>query len=635
MILHGYAGKILRADLDTLQVTTSSIEESCLNFLGGRGINQRILLKELAFGVSCFDPASIICFGAGGLVGTTTPGAARLSVDSRNAFTNGIGSGSAGGWFAAELKFAGYDNIVIRGRAKEPVFLFIEDTSAELRSASDLWGLTTSETIESIREDLGKEDVEVLCIGPAGENLARQGCIIVSGGRAVGRCGLGAVMGSKNLKAIVVRGTGGIDIKHPEEFLDLVERICHRLFSLEGVKGRKQFGTIVASPSYNDLSALPYRNYEDDHIPNERLERISHEVFHESYEIGRYACTACPAPCGHKYYVKDKKNAESYCQKVEANSVWNFGGRLAINDVGEILKLQEECCQLGLDIDNTSGVVAWAIDCFLNEVVSLEETGGLNLEWGDSAAILSLMRRIAYRDGFGNLLAEGSARASKIVGKEAERYAFHIKGQDLIEGIRSMKGWALGVVVSARGGTHTRGALATESRRFSPKDCEAIFGSTTASDPLAYEGKTKAVAYYEYVHAILDSLGICFFTSNWTDPKGMNPDEIANLYSFATGSKISVEELMMAGERIHNQEKMFNVAHAGFSRRNDYPPQRLMEEPIKSGPLKGQMLKKGKWEEVLDEYYTLHGWDLSTGWPKMEKLEELGLHDYIHFLDET
>jgi aldehyde:ferredoxin oxidoreductase len=633
--VYGYAGDILRVDLTTSKVVTESVKKYTPKFLGGRGINQFLLFKELDRGVAPFEPANRLCIGAGVLTGTIVPGAARLNIDSKNALTGGIGSGNAGGWFAAELKFAGYDHIVIQGKAPEPAYLWIEDQEVMVKSAAALWGKSTAETEKYIRQELGQENLQLLCIGPAGENMVRSACIIVSGSRAVGRCGLGAVMGSKNLKAIAVKGNGAIEVKYLDEFMEMVANVSTRLRSLEGAKARMQFGTLSVSPHYNALSALAYKNYEDDYIPEDSLARISPEVFHNLYEVDRYACTACPVACGHTYRIHDGPYSGTQCRKAEANAVWNFGGKLAVDNATAILKAQEECCQLGLDIDNASSAIAWAIDCYQHELISKSDTDGMELNWGDHATILELLRKTAYREGFGNILAEGSMRASEMLGKDSEKYAFHIKGQDLIEAIRSMKGWALGVVVSARGGAHTRGALATESRRYSEEDSERLFGIKTAGNARAYRDKPRVVRYFEHVHALLDSLGVCFFTGNWSMPDGMNPEELARLYFFATGDRMTEGNLVLAGERIHNVEKMFNVYHAGFTRKDDYPPRRLMEEPIKSGPLKGELLRQSEWDQMLDSYYSLHGWDQVTGWPTEEKLYELDLPECISRLQEA
>ncbi len=442
-------------------------------------------------------------------------------------------------------------------------------------------------------------------------------------------------MGSKNLKAIAVKGTGAIGVKDPEGLMTLVDVVSQRLRGLEGAKARREYGTLVASRLYNELSALCYKNYQDDYIPEESFAKISHEVFHTTYEIDRYACMACPTACSHVYLIDSGPYSGTQCHKAEANAVWDFGGKLAVDDAAAILKAQEECCQLGLDIDNTAGVIAWAIDCFQNGILSKKDTDGLELTWGNHGVIIELLRKIAYREGFGNLLAEGSLRASQIVEKGSEKYSFHMKGQDLVEGIRSMKGWALGVVSSARGGAHTRGAPATESRKYSLEESQRLFGIKTAGDAPTYTGKPELVCYFEYIHSLLDSLGVCFFTGNWTSPEGITPRELAQFYSFATGIKTSEDELMRTGERIHNVEKMFNVYQAGYTRNEDYPPERLMEEPVKSGPLKGELLDREDWDKMLDTYYSLHGWSPSTGWPTREKLQELDLPECIERLEQA
>ena len=631
---NGYAGKILRIDLTTSKFSAESTEKYASKFLGGRGINQKILLEELKPEVTPFEPANMICFGAGALVGTPVPGAARLSIDSKNVFTNGIGSANAGGGFAVELKFAGYDHLIIQGKAREPVYLWIEDDKISFRPAKEIWGRRTSETEKMIQDDLGQKEIQVLCIGPAGKNITKSACIIVSGSRIAARCGLGAIMGSKNLKAIAVKGREGIEVNKSAEFMALVKTISQRLQQLKPAQTRSKYGTLVVSSFFNDLSALCYKNFQDDHIPEESLSKISHETFHHLYETDRYACTSCPVPCGHVYFIRQGPYSGTGCFKVEGNSVWNFGGKLAMEDSAAILKAQEECCQLGLDIDNASGAIAWAIDCFQNGILSQKDTDGLTLNWGDHKVILELLRKMAFRDGFGNILAEGSWRASRMIGRGSERYSFHLKGQDLIEGIRSLKGWALGVVVSARGGAHTRGAPTTEVRKYSPEESQQLFGIQTAGDPRSYAGKPQLVHYFENIHSLLDSLGICFFTGNWSTPDGINPQELAHLYSLATGIEVSESELLKIGERIHNVEKIFNVIHAGFTRKDDYPPEMFMKEPVKSGPLKGELLQRSEWDKMLDEYYDLHGWDRETSFPKRETLAEAGLGTVADDLDK-
>ena len=632
---YGYAGNILRVDLSNSGFQTEVTENYAPQFLGGRGINQWILLNELKPAVSPFDASNIIAFGAGALVGTLVPGASRLNIDSKNPFTLGIGSSNAGGWFSTELKFAGYDHIIIHGKAKRPSYLWIENDRVTLRPAAAMWGKTTAETEKMIKEDVNQDDIQVLCIGPAGENITRNACIIVSGSRAAGRCGLGAVMGSKNLKAIAVKGTGTIGIKQPDEFMAFVQKVTQRIGNVALYKTLRELGTLSSLPSYNNSAALPYKNFQNDSVPEESFSKISTHVFHDMCDVQRYACAACPVPCGHIYTINQGQYAGTQCLKAEANAVWDFGARVGLDNAGAILKAQEQCTQLGLDIDNTASTIGWAIDCFQNKIITESDTEGLKLTWGDEGVILELIRKIAYREGIGNILAEGSLRASRIVGKDSQKYSFHLKGQDLVEGIRSMKGWALGVVVSARGGTHTRGAPTTEFRPVSEEVSQSIFGVKTAFSPRTYSGKATIVKYFECVHSLLDSFGVCSFVGNWSSTEGITPKELAKFYSLLTGIQLSESELMQAGERIHNVEKMFNVYHAGFTRKHDYPPERLMKEPIKSGPSKGELLKKEDWDKMLDEYYSLHGWDPSTSWPTKNRLKEIGLHECIEKLEQA
>jgi aldehyde:ferredoxin oxidoreductase len=441
-------------------------------------------------------------------------------------------------------------------------------------------------------------------------------------------------MGAKGLKAVAVKASGEIAVKKPEDFLERIEALSRRLRAQKSTNSRRKYGTLRGSALHNNVSGLPYKNFQDDHIPEEHLERISHEVFHTRYETGLYACTACPTPCGHVYRIEDGLYAGTVSTKAEANSVWNFGGKLAVDDAGAILKAQETCCQLGLDIDNASSVIAWAIDCYKHDILSKQETDGLKLEWGKSEVILELLRKMAHRDGLGNLLAEGSLRASKQIGRGSERFAFHIKGQDLTEALRAMKGWALGVVVSPRGGTHTRGAPVTELGGYLTKDNRDYLGFPVGDRTESYEGKPRLVSYFEYVHALLDSLGVCFFTGNWTSPDGMSIGELAELYSLAAGVEVSEEEMWKTGERIHNVEKMLSTYHGGFGREDDYPPRRFMTERIESGPLKGEYLNPKDWDRALDEYYDIHGWDKRTGWPTRKKLVELDLPDCVMRLEE-
>lgn len=624
-------GYILQVDLSTRKILRNPALEYNRRFLGGRGVNYWLLLKESDPRISSFDSKNMLLFGTGALVGTLAPGANRLNVASKNALTGGIGSGSAGGYFAPELRFAGYDHLVFQGKAEKPVYLWIDDGRVEIRDAAHIWGRTTWETEDVLQEELG-DGIQIASIGPAGENLVRAACIIVNRSRAVGRCGLGAVMGSKNLKAVVVKGTGAIYVNDERRFTKAVNEISERITNSGILKRLREYGSIEGSP----FNAEPVRNFQDGHPSSEIAEKICGKVFHEVYEVnGSSCCFGCPVQCCHSYRVKEGIYAGATTDKLEANTLADFGYRLDLDYAPAIIKAHALCSQYGLDIDNSSSVIAWAFECYQKGIISQKDTDGLKLEWGNHQAVMELLRKMTYRDGFGDLLAEGCYRASEMVGQGSRKYCIHIKGQELMEGIRPAKGWALGVVVSERGGTHTRGAPLTDLSGVPSEVGEKMWGVPTADDPTDYRGKAGIVAYYERLHAVLDSLGICYLTSNWMDRVLPGPDDYAELFSAAIGLEVSPKGLMRIGEQIHNIGKGFNTLYAGFTRKDDYPPQRLMEEPIGSGPFKGERLAKDKWDKMLDEYYGLHGWDKGTGWCTRRTLESLGLTDVADLLERV
>jgi len=624
---NGYSlgGKILRINLTTQEIFTEQTVKYTEEFLGGRGINQGILLKELRPEIFPFDSANKLIFGAGVLVGTGAPGASRLSIDSKNTFTNGIGSSNCGGRFAAELKFAGYDHLIVEGKAERPVYLWINNNQVEIKDASHLWGNTVWETENIIRKEIGDKDIQILSIGPAGENLVRFACIIVSPSRAAGKCGLGAIMGSKNLKAVVVKGRNSIDVAEYKKFIQVAHKLSEKIKKHKNTNLLKKYGTLISMFSWNECSASPVKNFQDGYMDPKKMKKISHEVFCSTYKEGDYAGSDCPIGCAHSYRVKSGPYAGVYSKKLETNCIWDFATTFDIDYAPAIIKIQSLCSQYGMDIDGASCAIAWAFECYQRKIITDKDTGGLELKWGDYKVIIKLLKKIAYREGFGNILAEGSKRASEMVGRGSEKYSINLKGQDLREAIRVPKGWALGNVVSTKGGAHNRGAPLTESRRISQEISEKLWGVPTAGDPTTYEGKAKIVVYYERLHAIMDALGSCFFTSNWISPDLLGPADYAELFSLATGLEMADEKLMMIGERIHTVEKMFNVYHAGFTRKDDYPPKRLMEESIKSGPFKGERLEKEKWDKMLDEYYELHNWDKKIGLPTKQTLQKIGL----------
>lgn len=627
----GWVGKTCRVDLSSGTTRIEPTEKYTKRFIGGRGVGQWILLNELEPDVGALDPDNIMIFGTGPLTGTLAPISGRLCIDSKNFVTGGVGSSNVGGHFGSELKYAGFDFIIVQGRASKPVYLWVNDGEVEIREASSIWGKTTWETEDILTQD--DKRIRVLCIGPAGENLVEAACVIINRKHAAGRCGFGAVMGSKNLKAIAARGTNSVRVANPQGFMEKVDEVWDLIDKSEAVtkRYRPTIGTHFNTGRANDSCTLPFRNFQDDHWPDGKFALVGWEVF-TRWKVRNIAEFNEPLYMSSFYDVPEENiRTEGF----EQNHAWDYMGKLDINDPIGVLKTHILCNSLGLDIDNSSGVIAWAIELFERGIITKEDTDGLELKWGDSETIIRLIKKLAYREGFGNLLAKGVKKASEIIGKGSEYYAIHIKGQELAEGIRAAKGWALGVVTATRGGGHLNGAPMTEFQKMPEELSKEKFGDPNAGRQTIYEGKAKVVVWFERLKVVVDMCGIGWHSSFWVGSDLCDANHYAGLFSAATGKSMTGEEFMRLGEQVHNVEKAFNTLHRGFTREDDFPPKRLMEEPVKSGEYAGELLERGKWGGMLDEYYDLHHWDKKTGWQTQKSLEDLGLPEVINVLGKA
>ncbi|MCK4636397.1 MAG: aldehyde ferredoxin oxidoreductase family protein [Methanomicrobia archaeon] len=609
-------GKILRIDVSNSKVSWWEDFKRYKRFVGGRAVNQYILFNELPLDISPFDPTNMLAFGAGLLCGTDAPGACRLNIDSKNTLTEGIGSSNVGGYFAPEMRFAGINNIIIRGRCPNLSYILIDNGDANIIDAKDLKGKTTTETEKILKEKHG--DVKVLCIGPAGENLVRSSCIIVDGARAAGRCGLGAIMGSKNLKAIAVKGNGEIEVHNPNAFQKIVEESVEKLNNNKFNKRRMKYGVYCYDEPWDIES--PYRNFSGEIPPPGNKERLMPDIFLE-YKIDEKTCPSCPIRCWSVYEFEEEGSL-THVEALQGNDPHNFGAKLDLADAKTVLKAHALCNDLGLDVDNVSGVISWAMECYERGLLTKEDTDGLALEWGDSEVIFELLRKIAFREGFGDLLAEGCKRASEKIGGGTEKYCIHVKGQELFECLWLSPSWALGTMVAPRGGTHTRGAVI--EKRLIDLDsevCERYFGVSSIGDESQYKNKERLVYFFERLEAFLDCVGICMFTNSLRVDMLM-PEDYALLFSAATGKSIDWREVLRIGERTHNIEKAFNVLHTDWGRREDIPPRRFVNVPL-DGKYR---IDLDRWDKMLDRYYALHGWD-TRGIPTKKTLDKLGLEN--------
>ena len=626
--LNNFIKKSAVVDLSREKISIKSNEKFFNSFLGGKGLDQWILFNEIKKGTKPLDPNNVLILSAGPLTGTDVPCSTRHSFDTMNVLTNGVGSSNSCGFLGPELKFAGFNQIIIKGRSKSPVVIYITDDKIEILKSEYLSKKTTSETEDILRKDLSDKKIQVACIGPAGENLVSYASIMANKTRAAGRCGVGAVMGSKNLKAIVVRGHGSTEIADPDAFQRNCEEVFEKIEKSKYLENMKKFGPSSTMITKNNLSSLPIKNFQENYVDiiKESYDSIDPWNYYK-YLVKSKGYFNCPIKCNKVY-----KFNNFYCESLEANSVTNFACKVGVKSPKDVMKLHMKCDDLGMDEDGVAGSIAWIMECFEKGIITEKEIG-MKLEWGNAEIISLLMDKIAQREGIGDLLSYGSKRASEIIGK-GKKYAMHIKGQDLYEHLRTMKGWALGVVVSTRGGGHTSGAPMTEFMNLNSDIAQKKWGIPSAGDPISYEGKPELVFYYEILHAIGNSLGVCLFITDWSGPDLLGLEDFSKLLTSASGINFTKNDLLTIGERIVNVEKAFNTLHAGFTRKDDYPPDRFFNEEIKSGPLKGEVLDKKMWDIMLDRYYELHGWDKSTSLQKKTRLEKLGLIKVLKELEK-
>jgi aldehyde:ferredoxin oxidoreductase len=625
--IYAYTGKMLRINLSNGKISTESTLDYVKDWLGSSGIAIKILYDELRPWVTPYEPANKLIFSSGALLGTFAPGACKMNVSTLGPLTGGWASGASDSYVGGELKSAGYDVVIVEGKASLPVYIWIKDGKVELREASYLWGKTTWETLDLIRRELQDDSLHIVSIGPAGEKLVRGACIVQDQSRAFGRCGYGAVMGSKNLKALVAKGSRPVKVADPARFIKIVKK-CRDMIINGGphLEIFRKYGTLSSFDGKQDCCGIPYKNFQGCKIPDEVAEKVRPTKIVDKYEVSKQNFPGCVAGCSRHVYITDGPYAGL---KTEINQWEVFGtlqARLAIEEPTFMVKANTYCNQLGIDLNAAGGAIGWAMECYQRGIIDEKDTDGLKLNWGDAGVALEFIRKICYREGFGDILAEGCARASDLVGRDSGYYAINIKGQDLYESGRGSNGWCLGAVTSTRGGGHTTGApLCETTGGFDAEKAKELYGIDNANKATEYDGKARMVYYNEVLHRVDNSLGICHRNTNWEDLHYMGLPEIAELYSAATGIEITVADLENIAMRQLNMEKAFNLRHTNFNRKDDMPTPRELKEPIDSGKLAGWKIDEAKFNKMLDEYYELHGWDKETSFPTRHTLEKLGL----------
>jgi len=627
--------KILNVDLTDGRHWVEEVPlADTVKYLGGRGISARLLYESLDRGVDPLGPDNLLIFAPGTLTGTSAPCSGRTSVSAKGPATGLYLKTSVGGHWGAELRYAGWDYLAIHGRAPKPAYLWIDDDRIELRDATALWGRGTRATEDLIKRELGDPDLQVACIGPAGENLVLFACIMVSRYHAAGRGGIGAVMGSKNLKAVAVRGTGGVQVARPQEFFELTSRVRYELTLDAGTHSLSNYGTSGSLLALNEMWMMPSRNFQVARI--EGAERISGQyLVDEGYLKSRVACFACSTGCHRYVLTRQGPFGGVDDQGPELETMLALGGECGITDTEAVLKGNHLCADYGLDTISAGSVIAWAMECYEKGLITDADTDGLPLRWGDGRALVELLPRIARREGIGDLLAQGTKRAAEQVGGDSWRWAIQAKGLEQ-SGVdtRVAKSYALAFAVNPRGPDHlmtetfAEFGVTPEARRLIEKLC----GDEKYANPLLTEKRAEIVRWHEDAYAATECLGLCVFTS--TAAYAVTPENMAQMLSLALGVEVSEEGLMTAGRRVVTLERCFNVRE-GATRKDDTLPWRLMHEGAPGGPNAGVVTSEEELSHMLDEYYALHGWDRETARPTPETLKALGLGWVLSSLEES
>lgn len=609
----GYSGTILRVDLTLMKSKKEVLRKGLISkYLGGRGVNSKILYDEVHPSCDPLDPENKIIFGTGPLTGTLAPCCGRYIVTAKSPLTGIFGDSNSGGQWASELKYAGYDHLIIQGRASKPVYLWIDDDQVLIKDAHHLWRSDTWKTTKIIKEHLADTEIQIACIGPAGENLVKFACIISNYARAAGRCGMGTVMGSKNLKAIAVRGSKDVEVARPDEFIRIAAESTRKIVEDPGYAVRSTQGTMSLVRMMQESGCLPTRNFNSGVF--EAMEDISAETFLRKYVTGSRGCFSCPIHCSHFYNVSKGPYIGTFGEGAEYESIISYTSKCGSSNLDAALNANMWSNRYGLDTIETGNVIAWAMECYMKGILDKKQTDGLKLTWGNSNAVINLIHRIAKRDGFGNLLAEGCLNAAKIIGKGSEQLVMHTKGLTY-DGVDVRVDYAFGLsyAVASRGGDHLR-ALPSAQYILSPDKAEELFGSRDVKNKLSPAYKAPLVIRCENLNAVGDSLIMCRFV--YSSLLALDFEDLTKLYSAATGIPRSSKEIERVGERIVNVERAFNVRE-GVQRNDDTVAKRMLEEPMPDGPGKGLVLDL---EPMLNEYYNLRGWD-PKGIPTQKKLK--------------
>ena len=602
-------GKRLSIDLSAKRVTRGEIGEDVLkNFIGGKGFAAKVLYDELKPGTSPLSPNNILAMVTGPLAGTSAPAFAKTAFATKSPLTGIFIDSYVGGNLGPEIRFAGYELVTLKGKAEKPVCVYINDEEVKIEDASDLWGKDVVETEEALKDRFGKE-VRIASIGPAGENQVAHACICHQIYRQAGRGGIGAVMGSKNLKAIVVKGTGKVSVADESRFREAVKAANENIRNNKVIQeGLSKYGTLTMVPMAQAMGIATVKNYSSGVMEEEAASKLSGPAIEARYKPKHLSCFRCPIACEKLITITGGKWGE-FNAETEFETLMLLGPNIGITDYETIAYLGLLCDRMGMDTIQTGNAISFVMECYEKGLISKREAQGLTPNFGNAQAALEMVMDIAYRKGLGKLLAQGTKAVADKIGRDSEKFAMQVKGLAFPAAwdIRGAHGHGFSFAVSDRGACHTS----------SDVDFIEFSGAPGIADRFSLEGKPKIVKDTEDLATARETLISCIFNF-------LPPEIHLELLNSALGKDISMDEFLLAGERIEQLIRAFNVREGKISRKDDTLPGRVFEEPIPKGPSEGHKISRQKFEEAIDIYYELRGWS-KDGVPTKKKLMDLGL----------
>ncbi len=625
------SGKVAIIDLTSGEITKESIPEKLRRlYLGGRGIQAYLIYNHLKPGADPLGPDNVVIASAGVLTGSLAPASSRTEWGGKSPNTGALASSNMGGYFGPELKFAGFEHLVVKGASKKPVYLWVHNGEIEIRDASHLWGKDSYETQQIIRDELDDQDIKVACIGIAGENLCRLANVRTGPKDSAGRTGNGCIMGSKKLKAIAARGSQDIRLAHPKQAIEYTKKAVDQIMSTKVAKAMSVDGTSFIWNVTNTSGLLEWMNGQTNQFPFGDWHNMTIEKFDEDYKTGMAGCFNCSVHCRHQYRLKDAQGIPTFGEGPEYNTQTAFG-TFGLNNWGDMLLGWQLANLYGIDTTGWCNILRGTMELYQRGIINKEVTGGLDLSWSNASEITPiLLEQTAKMEGFGAILGLGPLGAIKELSKYSDEvgyYILHCKGLGKLGNVdRVQPSFSLGIATSSRGADHLRSRPAIDHLHLPEDVLEKLYGGYVSSDYTSYDGKARMVRWHELLFAVVDSIGTCKFQTVFFSPNLPKYEEWCQYLLNITGLEFTPEELMEVGERIYTLERMINYREAGLTRKDDYPPERSFKESFQYGlkPVKGVHLDRKKYDKMLDEYYELHGWD-SDGMPLPETLERLEL----------